>query len=217
MTFRLGPWSAGIYRRTKEHYIAWRLAAEGPNSVSFIDLHRSDLAMPERLTITHLAALDRDAFVGALGAVFEHSPWVVERAWQERPFASRESLLAVFGEILSEAGRELQLSLIKAHPELAGKLAARGELTADSTREQAGAGLAACSPDEFMRLRRLNAAYREKFGWPFIVAVKGLSRQKIIAEMRWRIKRTPDQEFAEALAQILRIASFRLDDQIDSE
>lgn len=168
--------------------------------------------MPASLTLANLSSLDRAAFVGALGAVFEHSPWVMERAWEKRPFASRTAFMAILGEVLSEAGPELQLSLINAHPELAGKLAIRGGLTADSAREQAGAGLTACSPEELASLQRLNAAYREKFGWPFIVAVKGLSRQQIIAEMRRRIERTPDEEVAEALAQILRIASFRLDD-----
>ena len=167
--------------------------------------------MLERLTLANLSTLDRDAFVDTLGAVFEHSPWVVKRAWEKRPFASRAALLTVLRDVLSEARRQLQLSLINAHPELAGKLAVQGELTADSAREQAGAGLAACSPEEFVSIQRLNAVYREKFGWPFIVAVKGLSRQQIIAEMSRRIERTPDEEFAEALAQILRIAGFRLD------
>jgi len=170
--------------------------------------------MPERLTIADLSTLDRDTFVAAVGAVFEHSPWVMERAWGKRPFSSRKALIAALGDVLSEAGREHQLSLINAHPELAGKLAIRGALTADSAREQAGAGLAACSPEEFSTLQQLNTAYRTKFGWPFIVAVKGLNRQQIIAEMTRRIERTPDQEFAEALAQILRIARFRLDDLI---
>jgi len=170
--------------------------------------------MPERLTVTDLSTLDRDTFVAAVGAVFEHSPWIVERAWEKRPFGSRDAFIAALGDVLHEAGRERQLSLINAHPELAGKLAIRGALTSDSAREQAGAGLAECSPEEFANLQQLNTAYREKFGWPFIVAVKGLNRQQIIAEMTRRIKRTPDEEFAEALAQILRIAGFRLDDLI---
>ena len=170
--------------------------------------------MPERLTLADLSTLYRDAFVAAVGAVFEHSPWVMERAWEKRPFGNRAAFITALGDVLHEAGRELQLSLINAHPELAGKLAIRGALTTESTREQAGAGLAACSPEEFASLQQLNSAYRTKFGWPFIVAVKGLSRQQIIAEMTRRIERTPDEEFAEALAQILRIASFRLDDLI---
>ena len=170
--------------------------------------------MPERLTLADLSTFDRDAFVAAVGAVFEHSPWIMEQAWEKRPFASRAAFITALGDVLREAGRERQLSLINAHPELAGKLAIRGALTADSAREQAGAGLAECSPEEFSSLQQLNAAYRAKFGWPFIVAVKSLNRQQIIAEMTRRIERTPDEEFAEALAQILRIASFRLDDLI---
>ena len=173
--------------------------------------------MPERLTLANLSTLDRDAFVDTLDAVFEHSPWVVERAWEKRPFVGRAALLTVLRDVLSEAGRQLQLSLINAHPELAGKLAVQGELTADSAREQAGAGLAACSPEEFVSIQRLNAVYREKFGWPFIIAVKGLSRQEIISEMARRLARSAGDEFAEALAQILRIASLRLDDLLSGE
>jgi len=170
--------------------------------------------MPESLTVTDLSTLDHDAFIAVVSAVFDHSPWVMERASEKRPFDSRVAFLAALGDVLREAGREHQLSLINAHPELAGKLAIRGALTADSAREQAGAGLAECSPEEFSTLQHLNAAYRAKFGWPFIVAVKGLNRQQIISEMTRRIERTSDEEFAEALAQILRIASFRLDDLI---
>lgn len=170
--------------------------------------------MPESLTVASLSRLDRPAFVGAVGAVFEHSPWVMARAWEKRPFPSRAAFYAVLENILDEAGREDQLALIKAHPELAGKAAVRGELTADSAREQAGAGLSLCTPEEFASIQKLNRAYREKFGWPFIIAVKGFSRQGIIAEMIRRLGRTPDEEFAEALAQIVRIASFRLDDLI---
>lgn len=164
-----------------------------------------------RLSLAELSRLPRDAFVAELGSVFEHSPWVMEMAWQRRPFADRDELQARLVETLAAASREQQLALLRAHPELAGKAAVRGELTADSAREQAGAGLDACSPEEFAAIRELNDAYREKFGWPFIVAVKGLGRQDIIAAMRRRLARTPDEEFAEALAQVARIAGFRLD------
>lgn len=173
--------------------------------------------MPERLTVASLSSLDRTAFVGKVGTVFEHSPWVMERAWEKRPFATRAAFYAQLAEVLRDAGRELQLALINAHPELAGKAAIRGELTADSAREQAGAGLNACTPEEFGWIQRLNTAYREKFGWPFIIAVKGLSRSEIIAEMARRTERSADEEFAEALAQIIRIASFRLDDLIAAD
>jgi 2-oxo-4-hydroxy-4-carboxy-5-ureidoimidazoline decarboxylase len=173
--------------------------------------------MSEQLTIARLSCLDRAAFVGAVGAVFEHTPWVMERAWEKRPFASRAALYEVLRTVLAETGRDELLALINAHPELAGKAAVRGDLTADSAREQAGAGLKLCTPEEFASLQHLNAAYRKKFGWPFIVAVKGLSRQGIIGEMARRLARPAEDEFAEALAQILRIASFRLDDLISAE
>lgn len=170
--------------------------------------------MSAHLSVASLSCLDREAFIDAVGAVFEHSPWVMACAWEKRPFASKAAFFAALGEVLKEAERTLQLALINAHPELAGKAAVRGDLTADSAREQAGAGLNACSPAEFASIQRLNAAYREKFGWPFIVAVKGLSRQDIIAAMERRLERSSTDEFSEALAQILRIACFRLDDLI---
>ena len=102
-----------------------------------------------------------------------------------------------------------------AHPELAGKAAIRGELTADSAREQAGAGLNACTPAEFAELQALNLAYRQRFGWPFIIAVTGLSRTDILAAMRQRLARAPEDEFAEALSQIVRIANIRLNALLD--
>ncbi len=173
--------------------------------------------MLEHLTLDSLSRLDRASFMAAVGAVFEHSPWVMERAWVRRPFADRAALLEVLRTVLAEAGRDELLALINAHPELAGKAAVRGDLTADSAREQAGAGLNACSPEEFASIQQLNSAYRERFGWPFIIAVKGLGRQEIIAAMAARLTRRPEDEFAEALAQILRIASFRLDDLISAE
>jgi len=173
--------------------------------------------MLEHLTIDSLSRLDRASFMAAVGAVFEHSPWVMERAWERRPFANRAALLEVLRSVLAEAERGELLALINAHPELAGKAAVRGDLTADSAREQAGAGLNACTPEEFASIQQLNSAYRERFGWPFIIAVKGLGRQEIIAAMAARLTRRPEDEFAEALAQILRIASLRLDDLISAE
>ena len=112
---------------------------------------------------------------------------------------------------MQAASRDEQLALMCAHPELAGKAAIRGELTADSAREQAGAGLNACTPAEFTELQALNLAYRQRFGWPFIIAVTGLSRADILAAMRQRLARAPEDEFAEALTQIVRIANIRLD------
>jgi 2-oxo-4-hydroxy-4-carboxy-5-ureidoimidazoline decarboxylase len=105
----------------------------------------------------------------------------------------------------------MQLALIRAHPELAGKAAGRGELTADSTSEQSGAGLTQCTPDEFARLAELNAAYNENFGFPFILAVRGRDRAAILSEFARRVVRDRDAEFKEALTQIARIARLRLD------
>jgi len=173
--------------------------------------------MLEHLTIASLSRLDRASFMAVVGAVFEHTPWVMERAWERRPYASRTALLEVLHAVLATAGHDELLALINAHPELAGKAAIRGDLTADSAREQAGAGLNACTPEEFASIQRLNVAYREKFGWPFIIAVKGLGRQEIIAAMAARLTRQPEDEFVEALVQILRIASLRLDDLISAE
>lgn len=163
------------------------------------------------MTLADINAMDRTAFVAALGGVFEHSPWVAERAWAAKPFASVDALHAAMVAAMLAATEAEQLALIRAHPELAGKAAVRGELTADSTREQSGAGLAQCTPEEFARLQALNARYHERFGFPFILAVKGWDRAGVIGELARRVDADRATEFAECLAQIARIARFRLD------
>ena len=162
------------------------------------------------MTLAELNAADRAAFVAALGGVFERSPWVAERAFATRPFASVDALHRAMVAAMHAASREERLALIRAHPELAGRAMVRNELTADSTREQEGAGLTQCSPDEYARLTALNARYDAKFGFPFILSVKGHDRAGVIAEFARRLERDPETEFAEALAQIARIAAFRL-------
>lgn len=162
------------------------------------------------LAIQTLSSLDHATFVAMLEGVFEHSPWVAERAWAQRPFADLPELeLALINSMLSATAAE-QLALIRAHPELAGRAAIAGELTAESTREQAGARLDACTPAEFARLQTLNASYTTRFGFPFILAVRGLSRAEIIACFAQRSANSPEDEFSEALRQIARIASLRL-------
>ena len=163
-------------------------------------------------TIAELNALDRLAFVAELGHIFEHSPWVAERAWAARPFASTEHLHAQMVAVVDHAAREEQLALIRAHPELLGRLAQDTPLSAQSRREQAGAGLDAADLRELATLASLNAAYREKFGFPFIVAVRGLDRAQIVARLAERLANSPEVEFATCLAQIARIARFRLGD-----
>lgn len=160
--------------------------------------------------IDDLNALGAEDFIHALGGVFEHSPWVAASVVDARPFASLEALHAAMCAAVRAAPFEDQLRLVCAHPELAGKAAIRGELTADSTREQHGAGLDQCSPEEFTALTQLNGEYRERFGFPFILAVRGHTRGSIIAAMRARMHRPRAVELGEALAQIDRIAAIRL-------
>jgi len=163
------------------------------------------------MKIAALNTMDRAAFVAALGGIFEHSPWVAERAFDARPVAGADALHAAMMAAVRSAPADLRLSLLRAHPELAGKAAVRGELTIDSTSEQSGAGLDRCSPEEFARLTALNAAYNAKFGFPFILAVKGYDRAGILREFARRVEHDRDTEYEEALAQIARITRFRLE------
>jgi 2-oxo-4-hydroxy-4-carboxy-5-ureidoimidazoline decarboxylase len=155
--------------------------------------------------------MDCEAFVAALGGIFEHSPWVAQRAFAARPFASVDALHAAMVAAMRTAHNTEQLALIRAHPELAGRAMVRNELTADSTQEQAGAGLTDCSTEEYARLVDLNARYNAKFGFPFILAVKGYDRAGIIGEFSRRVDDDRAAEIGECLAQIKRITRFRLD------
>ncbi len=167
-------------------------------------------------TVDQLNHISTDAFVAALSGIFEHSPWVAEVAAQQRPYASIDALHRTMSNAVETAGEEKQLALINAHPELAGKAAVRGELTAESTREQGGAGLDQCTPEELGRLLHLNQTYREKFGFPFILAVRGYDRHGIIANFEARVNNSRADELRASLDQIYRIARFRLDDLIDA-
>ena len=163
-----------------------------------------------KLRLAAVNALDREAFVALLGGIFEHSPWVAAAAWEVRPFASTDALHAAMVAAVDRAGEARQLELLRAHPELAGKAAIRGELTDDSAQEQASAGLDRCSPEEFARLQALNATYSAKFGFPFIVAVKGLDRAGVLQQFAARLEHDSATEFREALAQVAKIARLRL-------
>ena len=173
------------------------------------------------LDLPHLNSLDDEGFVAALDGVYEHSPWIARRAAARRPFASLAALKLALAQAVSQAAPDEQLGLIRAHPELAGKAAVAGQLTAESTDEQSRAGLQHCSPAEFERLQALNKAYGERFGWPFILAVRGprglgLSRQAIIEAFERRLHAPPDVERAECLRNIHRIAEIRLNDKFAS-
>jgi 2-oxo-4-hydroxy-4-carboxy-5-ureidoimidazoline decarboxylase len=157
--------------------------------------------------------LESDGFIARFGGVFEHSPWIAEAALAENPgllHADVGTLHAAMAAVLRAAGPERQLVVLRAHPDLAGKLALAGELTADSSAEQAGAGLDRCTPEEFARFQELNDRYQAKFGFPFIIAVRGLDRHDILRAFEKRVGNTPEQEFQTALGQVERIALLRL-------
>jgi OHCU decarboxylase len=162
------------------------------------------------------STLDREAFLARFGAVYEASPWVTEAVWQAAASGEldRVELLArAMRDTVDEAPRDRQLELIRAHPQLA----VAGRMAEASVQEQRGAGLDRCSPEELAEFRRLNAAYLDRFGHPFIVAVKGLSRGDILAALAARLENDGEAEFAAAIAQIHRIAGFRLAALFDPE
>ncbi|MGV2930877.1 2-oxo-4-hydroxy-4-carboxy-5-ureidoimidazoline decarboxylase [Vreelandella venusta] len=154
-----------------------------------------------------------ETFTQHYGDVYEHSPWVAEAAWKEglsNAHDAPDALANLMGLMLQRATPEQQIAVIQAHPDLAGKAAMSGELTQDSTREQAGAGLDQCTPEEFARFEQLNAAYKEKFGFPFVIAVKGLDRHAILAAFETRLHNDLAEERETAIKEIIRIARFRL-------
>ena len=154
--------------------------------------------------------MDRETFVATLGWVFEHSPWVAERAWPRRPFAGVAALHQAMAEQVMGALPEEQVALIRAHPDLG----TRARMSSASSGEQAGAGLDHLTLEEYDQLQRLNSAYREKFGFPFIYAVKGSTRQDILSALEQRLSNDPAAEHAMALTQIYRIAQIRLEETL---
>ncbi|MGH6690625.1 MAG: 2-oxo-4-hydroxy-4-carboxy-5-ureidoimidazoline decarboxylase [Gammaproteobacteria bacterium] len=151
------------------------------------------------------------AFVGALGTVFEHSPWIAERAWPRRPFQDVVALHAAMVDAVHSATLEERIALLRAHPDLADKAVRAGALTAASIAEQSSAGLDRLSDFEYERFHRLNTAYRERFGFPFIVAVRGHDKTSILAAFETRLHRNRGEEIDVALAQVADIARFRLE------
>ena len=157
-----------------------------------------------------LSGLSWADFVARLGGIYEHSAWVADRAFPARPFASLDALHAAMEQVLQRASPDEQLALIRAHPELLGKLEA-AQLTESSRAEQVSAGLDRCTAGQKVRMQALNRAYRDKFGFPFIVAVKGLDWAAIIHRIEARLEQTREAELAAALREIGRIARFRLE------
>ena len=171
------------------------------------------------ITLQQLNDASQADFIALLDGTYEHSPWVAEVAWTARPFPSSASLKLALVQAVRNADQDAQLALIRAHPELAGKAMVAKTLTAESTHEQGKAGLTECTPEELALIQQLNAAYGDKFGFPFILAVRGprgtgLSKAQIIATFQRRLDNHPDYEFAEALRNIHRIAEIRLEDKL---
>ena len=170
------------------------------------------------ITLEQLNTASQAEFAAMLDGTYEHSPWVAEAAWAKLPFASLAQLKLALVQVLREAGTEAQLKLMRAHPELAGKAMVSKTLTAESTNEQGKAGLTDCTAEEFAKIQQLNAAYNAKFGFPFMLAVRGprgtgLNKAEIIATFERRLDNHPDYEMAESLRNIHRVAEIRLDDK----
>lgn len=163
------------------------------------------------MTLAELNALDPRSFAMALDGVFEHSPWIVERVGPSGPFESIDALHRAMVETIDRASDDERLALLRAHPHLAGRAALAGAITAASANEQASAGLLSCTPDELARIAELNRRYNARFGFPFILAVGGLDRQRILDEFSRRVVGERGVEIREGLAQVARIARLRLD------
>lgn len=170
----------------------------------------SATGLHSQLSLSTLNQAPQAEFASALAAIYEHSPWIPSRAWEQRPFSSIAQLHAAMMTVLKNASDDEKLGLICAHPELAGKEAQLNTLTEDSKKEQRGAGLDQCTAEELQLLRTLNRDYRETFGFPFIVAVKGLTRDDILAAIAKRISNSRAEEFDRCLNEINKIALFRL-------
>ena len=156
--------------------------------------------------------LGKDVFVQRYGGVYEHSPWIAESSWLlGRSATTAAQLSAIMSQVVDQAEKNQRLALIRAHPDLAGRLAIAGELTAASSDEQASAGLDQCSSEEFAELQQLNQAYREKFSFPFVMAVKNSHRHKIIAAFKSRLENSYEEEFEHAIFEIHQIARLRLE------
>jgi len=166
------------------------------------------------LTLDDVNQMDEAAFVAAFGDIAEHSPWVARAAYAGRPFAGHDSLVAAFHGAVRGAGHPAQLALLREHPDLAGKAAIAGELAPESYNEQSGAGLDRMTAEEFALFTELNTRYRARHGIPFIRAVKGSTKEQIIAAFQERVENTPETEFQTALGQVERILRFRLEDRV---
>jgi 2-oxo-4-hydroxy-4-carboxy-5-ureidoimidazoline decarboxylase len=166
------------------------------------------------MTLAQLNSCNREEFVSVVGPVFEHSPWIAEVTWHKRPFASVEQMHEALCKTVMEGGEQKQLALIRAHPDLVGKLALAGQLTKESTGEQVSAGLDKLTAQEAKLFQSNNAAYKAKFGFPFIICARLNKKEAIIKGFETRLKNSRSQEVKAALEEIGKIAWLRLVDLI---
>jgi 2-oxo-4-hydroxy-4-carboxy-5-ureidoimidazoline decarboxylase len=173
--------------------------------------------MSTTITPAKVNDLSRDEFVATLGPLFEGSPWIADATWPARPFASVDQLHQALCATMYAAPTEQQVALIQAHPDLAGKAAIAGELTAESTREQSSAGLGQLTPEQFATFTRLNQAYRGRFGFPFVICAREHNAASILDQFATRLEQRRDHEIATALGEIAKIARLRLLDAVQEQ
>ena len=168
--------------------------------------------MAEKISIATLNGLDEKSFVQIVGPIFEHSPWIAEKTFAQKPFANFAALHRALCDTVKNSGEERQLALIREHPDLVGKLALAGQLTCESTREQSSAGLDQLSADEIALFQKQNAAYQNKFGFPFVICARLNKKEAILRGFEVRLQNSREQEIQTALAEIFKIAELRLRD-----
>jgi len=166
------------------------------------------------LSLAELNSASSEAFVQLIGPVFEHSPWIAAEVARHRPFSDLESLHRELCRVVNLAGKERHLQLIRAHPDLVGRLALAGQLSQESTREQASAGLGALTPEEVQLFQANNARYRARFGFPFVICARLSKKEAILQGFAARLHHTPEQEVVTALEEIYKIAGLRLRDVV---
>jgi 2-oxo-4-hydroxy-4-carboxy-5-ureidoimidazoline decarboxylase len=169
---------------------------------------------PTQFTVSEINELDRESFVRIVGPAFEHSPWIAEATWPKRPFGSAAMLHRQLCQTVVAASQEQQLGLIRAHPDLVGRAALAGTLTRESTGEQASAGLSQLSSGEIALFEKQNNAYKNKFGFPFVICARLNKKEAILAGFENRLKNSRDREIKTALEEIFKIAELRLRDLI---
>ncbi len=175
--------------------------------------------MTQRWQLAEVNAWDRATFVERLGWLFEGSPWIAEAAWEARPFTDLAALHRALVAVVEGASNERQVALIRAHPDLAGRAALAGTLSRESTAEQRAAGLdpGALTPDEITRFTELNAAYHQRFSFPFVICAREHTKTSILAAFERRLHHSRDEEIATALQEIAKIAWYRLTDTVADE